>query len=370
MSLWTGIIDPQRATDWSTVGASSNSDSTTLPSASWANCVTAACNLIWNGGAAGAPITQANVDAAISGAPNDSVVRLPPGTYTGLTGFTFARNRVALRGQGASSTKLVFTSGAAGQCGWQQSGAMKICAGTSNIGCAPGCGGTGADNTATWSGGLAQNSTTITISSNANLVARSGSVPGTLLFLDQINDASDGFPATGDLFFCESTNNGCSWEGNPNAHRGGRTQVELHEVVSFSGTAPNIQVVIDPPIHAPNFRAGQTPQAWWASPANIVKQVGVENVTIDFTAMGSHSDAIYAVNTSNCWASGNRYIWAGGDAAFLFHVYLLNTFRFTQRDSYTYGPTRVNRDPITNYVMSPLVSGSLLIENNIVHHYA
>lgn len=363
MSLWTGILDAQRATDWDAAGSQHVDDIR-------ANCVTAACNTL-NGGT----VTTTSIANAIASAPADTVVRIPAGNFTGIGGILINRSRITVRGAGAMSTKLTFNGTPTTQCGWFLTGAVVLCPGSPlGIGSGLAQGGTDPDQSVTWIAGYAQGTTVITLGSGAGtppsgLTARSGNVPGTIIYLDQLDDASDGFPATGDVFMCRSGADSCSWEGaGSSAARASRTLVEPHEVIGISG----LNITIDPPIRAPLFRAGQSPGAWWDNDGNVVKSSGIENLTIDATnASGSNVSSIYAVQCHHCWQKGVRTILNRLSSNFTFHQYLLQTHRFTIRDSYSWGPI-INPDTSqrnTNYVYTDLITGSILYENNIFHNY-
>src|SRR5207249_125203 len=94
--LWSGIIDPSRAVDWSnSVGVSGG-----IPSGSWPNCVTAACDTLLSGS-----VSTETINSAIASAPTQTVVRVPAGTFTLTSTINFAgKSNVALRGAGADQT--------------------------------------------------------------------------------------------------------------------------------------------------------------------------------------------------------------------------------------------------------------------------
>src|SRR5271157_315919 len=69
---WSGILATARATDWTQVGIPGG-----IPDASWANCTTSACNTLYGG-----TVTGASITAALASAPNNTVVRVPAGSYT------------------------------------------------------------------------------------------------------------------------------------------------------------------------------------------------------------------------------------------------------------------------------------------------
>ena len=347
--LWSGVLDSSRAIDWSLSGVRNG-----IPSASWTQC----------GSTLDSSSTAAEIMTAIDACSNDTYVKLGPGTFNLSSGINIARSRVVLRGSGASSTNLVFT-GNSNACGYFVQGAINICPGSGVHGGGGPGGQPAPNNTATWSAGYSKGTTVITISSNTNLVARSGNIPGTTIALDQENDASDGYPATGDLFVCNS-GPPCSAEGATNmTGRTGKAMLEFHEVVSFTGSAPNIQVTIDPPVSNPAFRSGQNPGAWWADDANHTKLVGIEDLTVDFSATGSFSAGFLLNNVSNTWLKGVRGILNRDTTSFLLHILALGpSTRLTIRDSYFYGPTG---NGTTNYAFAGYADSYTLLENNIWH---
>ena len=73
------------------------------------NCTTTACNTLYAG-----TVTAASINSAISGAPDNTVVRIPAGTYTINNMISINRNNVTLRGAGMTQTVLNFTNGGYG----------------------------------------------------------------------------------------------------------------------------------------------------------------------------------------------------------------------------------------------------------------
>lgn len=331
---WSGVIGSSRAVDWSTAGVKGGIPNRTT------TCATL------NPGA-----TAAQINSAISACPSGQVVMLNAGTYTLSGGIVFSKSGVTLRGQGADATKLIINGTTSG-CSLFYQSAFRMCTGSGNIGSTDG-GGAGPDHSATWSAGYAQGSAVITLSNTTGLAV------GSTIFLDQANDGSDGFPAAGDLFLCDSTSNGCSNQGGNSFARVGRVQTELHEVTAISGSS----VTISPGVLGPNYRSSQSPGAWWGNSSVVLQNSGVENLTIDFTAGGDAG--IEIVNATNCWVKGVRLLQTGGPGSFVFHVLIVNGFRVETRDNYFYGPTTQGN---TQYSYTPHVSGSLLLQNNIFHH--
>jgi hypothetical protein len=327
------VIAPSRSIDWSTAGVSGG-----IPNR------TTICSTL-NPGA-----TAAQINSAISACPSGQVVLLNAGTYTLSSGIVFSKSGVTLRGTGADSTKLIINGTTSG-CSLFYQSAVRMCTGSGNIGTTDG-GGPGPDHSASWTAGYGQRATVITLGDTTGLTV------GSTIFLDQLNDASDGWPGPGDLYLCDGAQP-CSWEGGNSFARVGRVQTELHAVTAINGS----NVTISPGIMAPNFRAGQSPGAWWANASLVLHDSGIEDMSVDFT--GSDSVGIEMVNATNCWVKGVRAVFSAGPGSFVFHVLIVNGFRITTRDNYFYGPGVQGN---TQYAYTPHVSGSLLFENNILHH--
>jgi len=214
-----------------------------------------------------------------------------------------------------------------------------------------------------WTAGYSQGTTVITLGSAAGLVA--GPVgTGSVIMLDQLNDASDGFPATGDLFICESGPPTCSNQGGNAQGRTGRAQIQGVTVTAINGN----QVTIFPALAMPNWRSSQTPGAWWTS-ARPLGNAGIENLTVDFTIGGSQSIGVRMDNCANCWITGVRFITTvSGSNATSKHLYVWASVNSTVRSNYFWGKQSDAGFPIDNYAYTDVVAHSLLVENNIFHH--
>jgi hypothetical protein len=275
---WSGVIAPSRATDWRTVGVEGGIPARTI-----------VCSTLNPGASA------AQINSAISACPSGQVVLLNAGTYTLSSGIVLSKSNVTLRGAGANATKLVINGTTSG-CSLFYESAVRMCAGSGNIGNTSG-GGPGPGHTANWTAGYGQGATAITLSSTTGLAV------GSVIFLDQLNDSSDGWPAAGDIYQCE---NGapCSGEGGNSFARAGRVQTELHKVTSISGST----ITIDPPLMAPNWRSNQSPGAWWGDSGVVLRNSGIEDMSIDFT--GGGAAGIEMVNATNTWIRGVRLVYS------------------------------------------------------------
>ncbi|PYX52343.1 MAG: hypothetical protein DMG76_29475 [Acidobacteria bacterium] len=318
---WSGILDPSRAIDWSSAGVSGG-----IPTR------TTICATL-NPGA-----TAVQINSAISSCPASQVVFLKAGTYNLSSGVDFgATSNVTLRGAGGDQTKLVFSGRAS--CFFSVGAAVCLSSGENNYG--P----NGGLHTANWTAGYAKGATVITLSNTTGLTV------GNHLMLDQLDDASDGYPAIGDLYVCET----CSKQGGNNFGRSGRSQLQVVTVTAINGS----NVTISPGLYMPNWRSSQSPGAWWGN--RTIKNSGVENLSIDITSTGS--PGIMFFNALNCWVKGVRVVEAGSPSSTFSYVRLMNVGRITIRDSYFYGPTTQTTD---TYGITAELASDLLVENNII----
>lgn len=332
--LWSSLLSSGRATDWSTAGVEGGIPTRTTRCGSVIAAYSGAATAINN---------------AIASCGTGQYVELGGGTFTLSTAIVFGKSNVTLRGQGADATKLVI-NGSVARCHLSQDAAVSFCAASANIGA------DSPDNTATWSAGYTQGTSVVTLSNTTGMVAGS-----TILYLDQLNDSSDGFPATGDLDVCANTSSCAAQGGGGNYARPNRALTTVHRVTAIGGSA----VTIDPPIYVPNFRSGQSPGAWWGNTGNIIRNSGIEDLSVDFTGVGS-GPGLQMVNADNSWVRGTRWIYNAAAGTDVFHNMIVNAFHVTIQSNYYYGP---NSPPATqNYQISPHVSGSLVVENNILQH--
>jgi len=339
---WSAIIDPTRATDWTSAGVVGG-----IPSAIWSNCTTSACNTLFGG-----TVTATSINNAITSAPANSVVRIPAGTFS-VGALNITKSNVALRGAGANQTKINATSCQSGgglggsNCPW-----LHVMSGATGVGVFGGV------TSANWTAGYAQGTTIITLSSTAGLVA--GPVgTGSLIMLDQLDDASDGWPATGDIYSCASTSNNCSNQGGNNYGRSGRAQIQVVTVTAINGN----QVTITPGLAYPNWRGGQSPGAYWNT-GSPISNSGVEDMTIDFS--GDSGQGIYIINAANVWVRGVRILSTNTGTAETYHIFALQSAHLTVQSNYIYGrPTTCSPFPLANYPYSDQETSDVVVENNI-----
>ena len=321
------LIDTSRSVDWSQAGVVGGIPSRTT------NCAT------FNPGA-----TAAQINVAIQSCPSGQVVFLNTGTYNLSSGIDFnSKSHVTLRGAGADQTKIVFGAGAATGCrgAWAN---VCIDSGDTNWGGGP-------SNLANWTAGYARGTTVITLSNRTNLSV------GDPLILDQLNDDANGSPDTGSIYVCTKVSANCNDDG-PNggpggAARPGRDQAQFVTVTAINGS----QVTITPGHYMPNWRANQSPGAWWAT--NPVFMNGVEDLSIDHSASDEKS-GLAIFNCSGCWVKGIRSINSNRN-----HVWMYYSSRIVVRDSYFYGTKNAVSQ---SYGVECYPSSDSVIENNIFQH--
>lgn len=341
---WSGILDPVRAVDWSTAGVVGG-----IPSSGWQNCTTSACNTLFGG-----TVTATTINNAINSAPNNTVVRLPSGTFS-VTCLNISRSNVVLRGQGANLTRLNFTTACTGN-GYGTGRAINV------GGSQTGSGRFGGVNSANWTAGYTNGTTVITLSSTTGMTA--GPIgTGTILFLDQLDDTSDGWPATGDMYVCANTTNQCSNQGGNNYGRSGRAQIQAVTVTAINGS----NVTVEPAVSFPNWRSGKTPGAYWntGSPSS---NVGIEDFTVDFTNATGGPVGIWFINTANSWARGLRIMSTadcGGCARY--YMWAIQAVHCTFESNYVFGRPQTGAFPLENYMWSDYITSDLLVQNNIFH---
>jgi hypothetical protein len=329
---WSGILSPSRAVDWSTAGVLGG-----IPSR------TTICATLSPGATAG------EINNAISACPNGQVVMLSPGTYnlTDAIHFQYPK-QVTLRGAGANQTKIVWTAATSISRSCQGPDTL-VCfqSGGFNDAATPG-------HTSTWTAGYAQGTAVITLGSTSELVV------GDEVFLDQLDDTDDGYPAAGNIYVCTSTS--CTSQGGNNFGRSDRSQVQVVRVTAINGA----QVTISPPLHMPNWRAAQTPGAWWGSQTET--RSGIEDLTLDNSETTEAGSIIVFMNAMDCWVKGVRTVSTNTcdtQSCDRDRVMFYYSGNITVRDSYFYG---TKSSTLTSYGLEVAMSTSLLVENNIFQH--
>jgi len=351
--LSSGVLDPTRAIDWTSAGAGA------IPT--YAQCgptITA-----YNG-------TTDRINNALAGtgsgytgcAPPYAIVlgsgtfNLAPGGATG-NGITIYRSRVALRGQGANSTFLVFGRGALGGCDGLN---PSICLISPPTGGGPAYADPQAPyNTGNWTAGYSQGATTITISQTGGTTAP---FVGASMFLLQRADGRTRASDTNQVFYCTQAPD-CTQAGQAGI---AYAEWEMVTVTSVSGSGP-YTLGISPGLYAPNWSSGHSPQVQWPN-AVFSTGMGLENLSVDSSAnTGATPAVIAAFSVQNSWVRRVRVVqvaapanWSGNTNR---RIKLESVHNFTIRDSYLVG--KAGRD---DYGIDYYIAFNNLAENNIIQN--
>jgi hypothetical protein len=303
--LWSGTIDPSRAIDWTDAG-----------------CGTLTYSIQYTSYTASA--TAAQIQTGLDNCPAGQYVGLQAGTYNLNNGLT-VKSDTAIIGEGANATKLFFSSTTS--CNFGGIGGAAFCIGNGNNVYGPNY--PDANITAqNWVSNYVQFTNVIKLSSVSGLSA------GMLIFLDQLDDTVDGYPASGDIVVGAATANNMSKQGGSAYRRDGRNMSQVSRVVSISGT----NVTIDPAVISPAYRFAKTPQVWFSSAGTMPKtNVSVQNMSIDIS--GSGGQAILLFNAANCLFSGLRIVGTNAAATQFAYTRTVNALHCTFQHCYGYGPS-------------------------------
>ena len=341
---WAGILSSNRAVDWSNAGVVGGIPDTSA----WTQC----------GATMPSTSTAAQITTRLAGCSANQYVLLGAGTFNLSTGIDIpGHSNVVLRGAGPDQTILAFTN-ATGCGGWYGT----VCVSDSGRQFAYSWTDTqvGGVRSATWSGGYAAGTTSITLSN----VGSSGITNGQYIILDEEDDAS----RTNGFLVC-STGGDCMSEGGPNMRTSNglkRSRQQFVKVASgcasaCSGAGP-FNITITPGLYPADWASGKNPGAFWPS-AGDSANVGIENLTVDATNAlcdSTVSCGVVFLNTVNSWAKNVRTIRATRS-----HFLIYQSSHVTIRDSYSFGSRSAN---IMAYGVEAYSAGEWLVENNIFAH--
>ena len=287
-------------------------------------------------------VTAAAIDAAITACPAGQVVFLNAGTYNLETGIRFSnKSYVTLRGAGPDKTFLTFPQGG-DPCGGL-GGNICFINGDANSSEQP-------RNIADWTAGYEPRTTSITLSNTTGLQV------GSLLVLDQLDDSDTD---TGEIWSCQKEAV-CSQQGGVSQGRPGRGQTQVVHVSTISSGPCPCAVGFSPGLYMPNWRAGQSPGAWWGNSLPITLS-GVEDLSIDNSASDANG-GVFIFNGYGIWVKNIRSLYAHQK-----HVWMYQSVHTTVRDSYFYGTQAAASD---SYATDTFTGGDQLVENNIFQHIA
>lgn len=355
---WSGILAPSRATDWSQAGATIVNRQTVCATVS----LTAGSS---NAAANTTAITNAINSCGTTGTPpasTDNVIQLPAGTFY-INAFTITRNNFTLRGAGADQTLLI-----AATIQGSSTGGVILLRGNPQLWRG------GNFTTANWTAGYAQGTTSLTLDSYTNLLV------GSQVILDQVEDNILGGD-TGDIYACGTTagtttiDPTCGDSGNT-IDNGRTNRVESQTVtITACGTKSALgaacdggNVTISPGLFSPNWNrhpGSSLPQAWWGTGLPITG-VGLENFSLDASALSAQTGTITFWSATNCWAKGLRVINSTTNQIWMHFLVYVGT-HVTVADNYMYGSSPTSGGYGVDFAD---MSSDDLAQNNICNHVA
>jgi hypothetical protein len=334
--LWYGVLDSNRATDWSVAGVTGG-----IPSGTWTQC--GSTINAYTGSAA-------TINNAIAACGTNQYVQLGTGTFTLSSGITITKDNVALRGNGANLTILNFTSSIQNLVLVSNGNSGAYFYDVDYTPIRPG--GTQA---ATWSSGYTKGTKDIVLTG----IGSNGLSVGKYIFLDQLADTA----VNSGYFVCEA--GGCSNEGGTTYSRyyGGtaRSPAQGAKIESCNPSCTNgATFTLDREIVAPNIASGKSPGAFWM--ASMVQYVGVENLTIlDNSGYDENTAKNLTFATSaNCWVKGVKFVRSERYASVQIHT----STNITIQDCYFFGGVAGHSE---TYAMDSAAASHCLIQNNIFH---
>ena len=277
--LWSGILDPTRAIDWSTAGIPGG-----IPSGSWtqsgSTIAAAACG-------DGSSDCTSTIQTALNSCGANHYVLLGAGTFL-LRGGLTVPSKCALRGAGADQTILNAKS-------------------TNTTDVTLGGNGPNFSKSASITGGTAQGSKSITVNS------ASGISVGSYLVITQLND--------GVIVNQNGSEGQCTWCDGGQTSDGSRAQGQISQVTSVSGTT----IGINPGLFVAYTR---TPTAVYFNAA--AQYAGLENLQI--YANGTHTSNQSNIEIDNCafcWVAGIESNYTDGDHVDIdwsYHFMIVNSY--------------------------------------------
>lgn len=308
--LWSGVLDPTRAIDWSNTGVPGG-----IPSRSV--CTTIQASTYGNGSSD----ATAGIQSALNSCAANQAVALSAGTFLIGSSLSIPSN-VSLRGAGASSTVL----------NAQGSGSGVI-----NLG----SGDPVSSNAVSITAGATAGSTSITVSSS------SGISVGSYLLITELNNASFVTIAGGE--------GSCTWCDE--FWSGTRARGQIVEVESVSGTT----IGISPGLYSAYTL---TPQA--VPFAAAAKYAGVENLQVYANNTG-YTANFQMRKCAYCWVKGVEGNYTDGD-----HAQVHWGYRDEIRDSYFSNAYHHTPGSTDSDVFIVDKTSATLVENNILErlHYS
>ncbi|MBL7911911.1 MAG: T9SS type A sorting domain-containing protein [Bacteroidia bacterium] len=266
--------------------------------------------------------TASEIQACLNSLSSGQVCYLPPGVYSLSSQLNIPSN-VTLRGAGADSTTLLFTT--------QLSNDVNI----------------GGNYTDAGNGGQINMMSGYTKGSNQLVLQNASTLSaGKFIYLTELNDPSIPVNVT-------NTNGTCSWCGLYGSG-GSRARIQLTKVTAVNGNT----VTINPAMYF-NFSASNSPQVFKAP--TYVQYAGVESLTIknSGTTMTSTRRNLNLQGAANCWARYVKFENVGRRGVNLW----FDVFRNEIRDCYFV--KCLDQQNNDNYALEINSGSANLVENNV-----
>lgn len=364
MPAWTGIIDPSRAIDWSSVGVVGGIPTNATECGNSANYTQGGINPY---GGSASPINTAISECAGATASTPKYILLKTGTFTLSNSITINKNYVGIRGTGPDSTIVKIADATCGIFG----GAVCVGgAGGSNFLGNPDCTNNAAPCTHSWAtawtgtstGGIGtytKGDTRLIVGSTANMAV------GRLIELDQLDETSDDGGVTNSIWQPVFSASGLPNYGRNMASEqvGGVTRYRTqHQVVMVTNVVDGTHVDVTPGIYMPTWRSSLSPNvaSWGTSDSHYSFGNFIENITIENNGFSGFGDSIIAVEYCyNCYIKNVRTILGARN-----HVTFIQSAHSEIRDSYLWGNLTTGAE---SYGIECAGSSDILFINNIYH---
>jgi hypothetical protein len=329
--LWSGVLSPARAADWTQIGAGAIPTNRTQCGSTIAPYT-------------GSPSTIAN---AINSCAAGTYVQLGSGTFN-LNGTIFiTANNVTLRGNGPKNTILNFSAGSA--CGFSHPAGICVAGGDDSFA------GNAPANSSNVSG-LTQGASSIKLGTQTAGTHKPqvGDVIEINMDVDGVTTAADAWPL---IFSCVQSSGNCSIGSNGAADLSPAGPAQWMQITSITaGTCTDgspCTVGVSPPIHMPNY-GQKTVRAWWSSSPSV------QGVLVQGMQLTGNDPILGFRWAAKSWGQNLELKNSGGGAPH--YLYMTHSVQITFRDSYIVGGGTWQDE----YAANCYGSGASQFENNIL----
>lgn len=312
--------------------------------------------------------SSATIQNALAAAADNTYVELGAGTFNLSSALNLGqKNNVTLRGQGMS-TILNFTNDTGANWYWGGGSApVTICGSFSTASDATpptasvpastfrswtGCGGS--------AGSYPKGATVLNLAT-----APTGLAVGDILTMWQANDDAN-IPRAG-FFVSDKTGSGSSaisWQGAYDDH--GACLLQRSVVTAVSGN----NVTINPPLAHGLFQTSLSPQVGWQAASVWRSGIGLENLRIVTTSLGTHNVVVGIARAKECWVKGvglvPRFTSFHAGGAVDYGIMVQDAMRVEIRDGWISQMRGGGINTTTSYSIATKASPFVKVENMII----